>query len=351
MNRPPPRLDTSLELLLAERPEREGEAVLATVVGTHGSTYRKAGARMLLYPNGRRVGLLSGGCLEADLAEHARAVLALAVPRAITYDQRAEDEVYGIGGGCEGAMRILLEPVGPAAPAAAALDALARASRAGEEAVLAVIHAGPDALLGSRGPAALPDELAPALAGALRSRGSLPVEVSVAGAAISAYVDYLAPPVHLLVLGAGPDAEPVARTAVGLGWQVTLLDHRPAYARAERFPGARVSLLPLDAPALAVAIRGADAVIVMSHRLEADQAYLAQLAVSGPAYVGLLGPRARRDRLLREVAGGGLDGRLRGPVGLDLGAVTPEAIALAIVAEIHAVLAGRSARPYSERAP
>src|SRR6202049_2448501 len=130
--RPEVRLDTSLELLLERAPVTQGSRVLATVVATAGSTYRKPGARMLIMADGSYLGLLSGGCLQADLKLHAQEVLASGVPRAIEYDMRGPDDIlFGIGAGCEGAMRVLLEPAGPGSPAAAGLAAAGRATQGG----------------------------------------------------------------------------------------------------------------------------------------------------------------------------------------------------------------------------
>src|SRR6202012_1493456 len=108
------RLDTSLELLLERAPKASERRVLATVVATAGSTYRKPGARMLLMEDGSYIGLLSGGCLEADLQIHAREVLRSGAARAFEYDTRGPDDtLFGVGAGCEGTMRVLLEPAGP----------------------------------------------------------------------------------------------------------------------------------------------------------------------------------------------------------------------------------------------
>ena len=148
--RPDVRLDTSLELLLEHAPPAEVSRVLATVVATAGSTYRKPGARMLIMADGSYLGLLSGGCLEADLKLHAQQVLDGGVPRAVEYDMRGPDDIlFGIGAGCEGAMRVLLEPAGPGSPAAAALAAARVATRAGEPASLVAIHESADLALGT----------------------------------------------------------------------------------------------------------------------------------------------------------------------------------------------------------
>src|SRR5579863_843392 len=129
--RPDVRLDTSLELLLERAPLNDEPKVLATVVATAGSTYRKPGARMLIMADGNCLGLLSGGCLEADLKLHAEEVLINGIPRAVEYDMRGPDDIlFGIGAGCEGAMRVLLEPAGNGSLAAGALAAAARATQA-----------------------------------------------------------------------------------------------------------------------------------------------------------------------------------------------------------------------------
>src|SRR5882724_467145 len=156
--RPHVRLDTSLELLLERAPATEMHRVLATVVATAGSTYRKPGARMLIMADGSYLGLLSGGCLEADLKLHAQEVLDSGVPRAIEYDMRGPDDIlFGIGAGCEGAMRVLLEPAGPGSPAAAALATAGRETRAGRPTALVSVHESADVPLGTY------DDAAPSL--------------------------------------------------------------------------------------------------------------------------------------------------------------------------------------------
>jgi xanthine/CO dehydrogenase XdhC/CoxF family maturation factor len=158
----------------------------------------------------------------------------------------------------------------------------------------------------------------------------------------------------LLLLGGGPDARPVVALAGFLGWRSTVVDHRSSYLAPERFePGTElVEVRPANVAA-AVDLDSHAAAVVMSHHLDSDFLYLRALAHSHVAYVGLLGPAARREKLLADLGAEGfrLRGRLRAPVGLDIGGRAPESIALAIVGEIHAVLAGRPARPYSETQP
>jgi xanthine/CO dehydrogenase XdhC/CoxF family maturation factor len=159
-----------------------------------------------------------------------------------------------------------------------------------------------------------------------------------------AFVQFLAPPPHLLICGAGPDAQPVVGAARALGWRVSVVDHRPAYAVAADFPGADVRRCDPHLLRSAIDLERCHAAVVMSHHLSSDATYLRELAHVGvPAYVGLLGPEARRSRLAQELGplAETLKSRVRSPVGIDIGAVTPEGIALAIVSQIHAWLAGR----------
>jgi xanthine dehydrogenase accessory factor len=338
------RLDTSLELLVQAPCGLRAPGVLATIVATAGSTYQKPGARMLIRHDGSYLGLLSGGCLEADLAQHAQQVLADGQARSIDYDYRGPDDLlYGMGAGCEGAMRILLEPAGPDHPVAAANSA--------RTPVLICVHESGDLPLGTYAPAAAGNSgpgvaLPPALLTAARevaaARASRELDLASGGGRTRAFLQYLAPPPHLLVCGAGPDAQPVVGAARALYWRVSVVDHRPAYAQALRFPGAQVLLGPAAQLGSLVPLEDCHAAIVMSHHLTSDAAYLRALAEAGtPGYVGLLGPAIRRQRLAVELGtlGDRLRGRLRGPVGLNIGAVTPEGIALAITAQIHAWLA------------
>jgi xanthine/CO dehydrogenase XdhC/CoxF family maturation factor len=319
--------------------------VLATVVSTAGSTYRKPGARMLIMADGSYQGLLSGGCLEADLNLHAVEVRSSGVARAVEYDMRGPDDVlFGIGAGCEGAMRILLEPAGPGSRAAAALATAGRATHSGRAAALIAIHESADFPLGTQDAAAI--LVSPLLANAaervLAETESRAIDYAANGRRTRALVQFLAPPPHILICGAGPDAVPVARAALGLGWRVTLVDHRPAYALVERFPGAAVHCADASTLRAGLPLGEFHAAVVMSHHLPSDVAYLRELAEAGvPDYVGLLGPAARRHRIADELGATAekLRSRIRGPVGIDIGAVTPEGIALAIVSEIHGWLA------------
>jgi xanthine dehydrogenase accessory factor len=323
---------------LFERERSAGRAVaLALLVETAGSTYRKPGALMLIAANGDSAGLLSGGCLENDLAEHARSVIGTGSARLVKYDTRGEkDLMWGLGLGCEGAMTILVLRVGPANDWQP-LAYLSRSLAAHRPASVGVVVAseredspvGSVLLGGSEVAAALAASSPPGRAGWF--------EVSSPRWSLFALSLWLPP--KLLLLGAGPDAAPVVDFAARLNWKVTLVDHRPAYAAATHFPLAEnvIHAQPDEFPGV-IDVRPFSAAVVMSHHLPSDLKYLRSLASTEIPYVGLLGPYARRERLLSELLADAerLRARLRAPVGLAIGGRSPESIALAIVAEIHA---------------
>jgi xanthine dehydrogenase accessory factor len=314
--------------------ESDQPLVLCTVIRTGGSTYAKPGAQMLIAADGEYAGLLSGGCLEGDLREHAREVASRGQARIVSYDLRSStDQLFGLGAGCEGAMDILLTRV-DAANGWQPLTRLADAHRAGVECHLSFVVASND----SRFP--LGQVFAAGDDRPVAARGQVEM------------CDFtFAPPPALLLLGGGPDSRPVATLAAFLGWRIVVVDHRATYLAPERFPpGTRLIESRAADVASALPLDQHSAAIVMSHHLDSDLQYLRALARSAVPYVGLLGPAARREKLLGDLGAeaAALRPRLRAPVGLDIGGRSPEAIALSIIGEVHAVLAGRGGRPFSE---
>lgn len=339
--------------------DRAEPLVLATVAQTLGSTYRKAGAQMLIAGDGRVAGLLSGGCLEADLMERARKVLETGEPATVHYDTRSSDDViWGIGLGCEGAMTILLSRLDRANDYQP-FNFAARCRFDQIEAGFAVVTQtrNPTFPLGAAFWTQNKHSAPAAVAAAMNvatPRGAGPSSRVIEADDATFLIVPIELPPRLLLLGAGPDAMPLVEIAGLMNWQVTVIDHRPAYAIADRFPRARrVALKPSAELPQELQTGQYDAAVVMSHHLVSDQAYLAALADSSIPYVGLLGPAPRRIRLLHEIGdkAAKLSGRLYGPIGLDLGARSPETIALAIVAEIQAVMAGREGGSFSKSAP
>jgi xanthine/CO dehydrogenase XdhC/CoxF family maturation factor len=344
-------------LPLFDRERRADRAVvLATVARTSGPTYSKAGNHMLISADGQYAGLLSGGCLEGDLAERARAVLASGVAQMASYAMSGPDDLlFGLGSGCEGAMDIFLQRVdaqGHWQPMAR----LAQAWRQERPETLALIVRSADAAytpgagVFADGEVFGPSGHTPAAGARVTLRAFAQLAEAAAAsqflASAMAGVDVLAmhqpAPTRILLLGGGADAQPLVELAALLGWNVTVVDHRAHYARPSRFPAAAavhhggaelVEALVGHAPSFVAAV-------VMSHHLATDLGYLRALARTVLPYVGLLGPATRRDRLLADLGADAeaLRGRLHAPIGLDIGAATPEAIALAIVAQIQGTL-------------
>jgi xanthine/CO dehydrogenase XdhC/CoxF family maturation factor len=347
-----------------ERVRSRGEvAALATVMRVVGSAYRRPGARMLLASDGTRVGLVSGGCLEADLTERARPVLATGQAITVTYDARTdEDLIFGLGLGCNGTVEVLIErvPEHRGGGHLALIDrclaerrelALVTAFRAAGRVPLAarwwLLDGEP--LAGDVAEESVAVEIGRHADAVLQSGRHRNVTIESAEGPLDCLVESVRPYPELWILGAGPDAQPVARLAVDLGFDVHVVDHRAAFARPEHFPGAKqvVACHPEHFGAT-FELDDASFVLVMSHSYANDRAYLRALLPRSLAYLGLLGPRQRSVRILAELAKEGIEpspelrARLHAPVGLDIGAETPEEIAVSILSEIRAELTGRS---------
>jgi len=336
--------------------DRELPLVLASVFVTEGSTYSKAGARMLINADGEFQGMLSGGCLEGDLAERAREVLDSGSAQMVTYDLGMNaEELWGLGVGCDGLMKIFLQPL-VAENDFAPFEAIARAYEGDQpEIAVTVLESEsitPGATLVTAGDQTdifgLTEEQGRNLLDVanvvLANQASSSMSVEIGGEPATILLALIKPRIRLLVLGAGLDAEPVARFADELGWRVTVVDHRPAYIESGDFESAeRVICCPAEEMSGNVDLLKFDATIVMSHHLASDRKYLMQLSDSDIRYVGLLGPKDRRHRLLSELGdcAAGLVDRLHGPAGIDIGAVGPAAIALSILTEMYGVLGER----------
>ena len=332
-------IDSLLPLYARERAAGRPVA-LAVVVKTAGSTYSKWGTPLLLAQNGEYAGLLSGGCLEGDLREHAQQVIADGSARLFSYDMRGPDDtLYGLGAGCEGAMDIFMMQVGPMngwQPLCAF-----------EVALTAHCPTAVGLVIESKGANPLSGEvLLPAAAAAFEAglteaaRTGTPAWLSQTPQ-LRVFALPLTLPPRILLLGAGPDVCPVLEFAVLMGWKVTIYDHRAALATSGRLPAAEQVLLGRpESLAERLTLNSFDAAVVMSHHLHSDAAYLRVLAHSTIGYVGLLGPAPRRERLLADVGADFalLQHRLHAPIGLPLGGRSSAAIALSIVAEIHSWL-------------
>jgi xanthine dehydrogenase accessory factor len=319
---------------VAEGIAARGEPMaLATVVATRGSTYRRAGARLLIPVEGEPIGNISGGCLEGDVARIGREVIVSGESRIVEFDMTAdEDAVWGYGLGCNGAIELFVEPTAGALESVAAL-------RTGQGSCLVIPLTGPDAGLHHL-------ETDGAAAAALRD-GTPRVE-EVDGERV--YYEPLLPSLRLLVCGAGHDAIPLVRQAVELGWRVVVVDVRRALLTAERFgPGVDFASPDAESAALALAPDERTAAVLMSHNYLRDIAYLRSFLDRPLAYLGVLGPRGRTEQMLAEIGAPEAIERLHAPAGLDIGAEGAEEVAHSIVAEIVAVTRGRGGGPLRER--
>jgi xanthine/CO dehydrogenase XdhC/CoxF family maturation factor len=333
-----------------------GGGVLATLVKVEGSSYRRPGARMLLMPGSRRAGSISGGCLEDDVIDHARQVFASGQPVEVTYDTTTENDlVWGVGLGCHGVVHVLVERL-PLQPAWA--DALRENIRRRVPTDLAVVWRSPD-------PSQLGTRLAAELAGdagfqpttETQARMPAPPSKPLSSQNTEVFYQVIAPPTALVIFGGGDDAQPLVRFAKALGWQVTVVDPRPALATPARFPEADWTVIarPEEVPAR-VALGIDSLAVIMTHHYRHDLPLLRVLLPRPLAFLGLLGPKKRTEKILSDLAADGfvvtpeMRACLHAPVGLDLGADNPEEVALSILAEMKAVLSDRDARPLRERA-
>jgi xanthine dehydrogenase accessory factor len=363
---------------LVRASQRNESVVIASVVRTEGTTYRAVGARMLVRADNTTVGLLSSGCLEGEILERAARVRASGIAEVMTYDGRSDDElVWGLGTGCNGLVEILIEcRTAESAGTLGALLALALDDARPSVIATVVRASGPGAPeVGARVRVSAPVDVTrdgawgeSAVLGAVvadargeqvSARRGLTLEYVVAqgagsslGEAVTAQLSFelAVPTIDLIICGSGPDAVPVARLASSLGWGVTVIDPRPAALMTpERFGDARVvECAHSESLGEVIAPTPRTAAIVMSHNYERDLDYLGALGRSDAAYIGVLGPRTRTERLLRDLEARAcafpesMLARLYAPIGLEVGGDGAESIALSIVAEVSAVMHRRS---------
>ena len=346
--------------------------VLATVVHVEGSAFRQAGVRMLVDAYGNMTGAISGGCLEGDARRKALHALEQQRNKLVTYDTRDEDDAFiGAQLGCNGLIQVLFEPLHPSDPHNP-VELLRQAIAQPEPAVLVVrFHLDPqqpqpgtrlllDAQLSPTGDTGDPQEwdiLQQEAQAALASGQSRALALNGPAGTLTAFLQLRLPPPQLVIAGAGPDAQVLAQMADLLGWDILVLDGRPTHARPERFAAAcQVMVCKPEQMLAAIPPRPQTAVVLLTHNYPYDLAALTSL-IQRPdiAYLGLLGPRKKYERMLDDLATQGIRlhpeqaERIFAPVGLHLGAETPAEIALAILAEIQSVLSGTDATPLRQR--
>jgi xanthine/CO dehydrogenase XdhC/CoxF family maturation factor/CTP:molybdopterin cytidylyltransferase MocA len=295
-----------------------GDCALATVVGTKGSAYRRAGARLLVRRDRRTWGAISGGCVEADIVERALDVMRRGEATLARFQPAVDDLIVGLGSGCGGELAVFIEPL-PESRRVLIHDQLAAA--ASDEALITSYCAvEPRTWIGRRSDA----------------QGD-------------AFVQPIVSRLSLFIFGASPAAESLLRFAKQLGWCVRIADHRPVVASDERLASAdAIEIGPTEELPSRFAYPTPSAAVVMTHHYLRDLELIRQLAPLRLAYLGLVGSRERAQRLAAESDAQGIES-LRAPAGLDLGADAPSEIALSIIAEIQAVLRGTTAAALRNR--
>lgn len=296
--------------------------MLATLVRVEGSSYRRPGARLLMDASGPVHGSLSGGCLEADVFAKGQECFSTGKPILLRYDLRSDlDLIWGTGSGCEGVADILVERLEDAGWVKVLEDSLRDRRSLHMATRLDKSRLGEHIFLTDEIPVHDPD----------------------------LFIERFKPPPALWIFGAGDDARHLVNMGKSLGYFVGLVDHRPAFARSERFPNADVvkCLRPSMSMGLAeIPLDARSAAILITHHFEMDSGWIKLLMPSVAGYVGLMGHRRRGQRILSELETAPTPAqaaRFYSPVGLDLGSESPETIALAILAEIQAVFSDKRA--------
>jgi xanthine/CO dehydrogenase XdhC/CoxF family maturation factor len=302
--------------------------VLATVIRTEGSSYRKPGAMMLLNTLGQYFGLVSGGCLESDIMRKARQCLIKGENLLVTYDMREEhDLAWQLGIGCGGKVDILLQPI---------LESNDWLNLAGVHSLLnkrLACHY----IIDIEG--TVPENTVSEVQ--TLSKLNKNPHLRVLSETEGLLKLTLLPSVHLAVFGGGIDAKPLVNMASEMGWQVTLFDHRAGYARESDFRKAHdIVNKPYEQIAGDNWLQEIDAAVVMGHNVAFDARALRLLQLSGADYIGLLGPVHRTEKVLAEASleRATLRKMLANPIGLNIGGDLPESIALSILSEIHAFM-------------
>jgi xanthine dehydrogenase accessory factor len=343
--------------MMAAWKDAGGVCVLATVVGTRGSSYRSPGARMLILPDGSRIGAVSGGCLEGELCRRAHWWTSESPAVLKTFDTSTQEDNEGFGLGCGGGIDLLLERLPSEPTATHPLVTQERVTESREAAALALVleaAASSGLQVGqrfARENAQQYPEVAGLLERAVETGYSFSAELregTLAGCRV--FFESLTPPVQMLVCGAGTDAQPMVAQAAALGWSVVVLDQRADFARATRFPEAGRVIVAKDAAALqGLRLDRRTAAVVMSHSFAQDTFFLESLLRQPLGYLGVLGARRRTLDLLARLGRDAMPAELHAPAGLDIGAETPEQIALSILSEVQATFARRRGGALRER--
>lgn len=350
-----------------EARQKGRQTALATVVHVEGSAYRRPGARMLVTDEGQLTGAISGGCLDGDALRKALFALSRRTSMLVTYDTLDEDDAkLGIGLGCNGIIQVLFEPIDPDDPKNP-IELLKLTAAERRHAVLVTLfslkdktgpHPGTGLLLkgdefisNGKVESEWKEILLQDAQKAMIEKTSAFKNYVSASHDLTAFIEFVKPPVSIVIIGAGNDVVPLVKMADVLGWKTTVVDGRPSLARPERFvPSCQVLVSKPDKVLEKISIDEETAFLLMTHNYNYDLAMLKALIPGNVAYIGSLGPRQKLDRMLAEIREDGITvtqhqlENIYGPSGLEIGAETPEEIGLSILAEIKAVMAKKEGR-------
>lgn len=345
-------LSTLIHALRMLHRDASSKAALATLTRTRGSTFRRAGTRMLVFDDGRVVCELSGGCPQRDIVARAKEVIANATPRVVKYNAQSGLDVL-MEMGCGGELEVLIEPL-LTIHDTDFIDTLTTCFDRRQPIHMATLFAIDEEVVMPRRlvwneHATLHDSVnEQALAqtivanvASMNSPKTTTLRLPFAQGIADVLVEAIAPPHALVVIGSSAAARALLPLASALGWQTTLVDHDPARLNVSDLPeGLKTVCASPSRLTDALPLDSHSSVVVMTHNLEHDVAYLGALKDAPVAYLGALGSRERVARMRDNTALAGL--HVHAPAGLDIGSETPEEIALAIAAEIMAVINQRS---------
>jgi len=338
------------------------KSALATVVKVEGSSYRRPGARMLVTDDGLLTGAISGGCLEGDALRKALSAIHQQENKLVTYDTTDEDDAkFGVQLGCNGIVHILFEPI-LAEDKFNPIEILKAANDRRENCVIATLFS----LENKKQPGSVMlfrekdsfEKITDEILGSIKNDAFdvLKLKLSrfenypIDGQDFDAFLEFIPPPIQLVIAGAGNDAQPLAEMANILGWEIIVADGRQTHASQQRFPNVKEVLVAKPEALLAqVEIDNQTAFVLMTHNYNYDIALLNLLLKTDAPYIGTLGPKKKLIRMLEELDETEKESRVHGPVGLDIGAETAEEIAVSIIAEIKATFAGASAGMLKEK--
>ncbi|WP_435079058.1 XdhC family protein [Halococcus sp. AFM35] len=352
--------ETEVLSAIGETLDRDVDAVLATIIDVEGSAYRRPGAKMLIEADDS-AGSLTAGCLEDEVRGLAGDVLDAGQPRIETYDLTGDDDIWGLGMGCNGIITVLLEPLDESYR-----PVVERVTNGGDCGVVTVTDG--DRPLGERSfydpetgfsddlPGWLCEELREPTATLLERGKTDTVGVETDDGTVEVFVEGIEAPSNLVVVGSGPDVNPVVELAKRVNFQVTVVTFRGALSSGENFPAADAvrATSPTD---LGDDIEFDDDtyVVVMTHNFIDDRLAVEDLIGTPVQYIGLMGPQERFEEMLEDFADEGVEiteddtSRIYTPIGLDLGGDSPHQIAYSIVAEALAVANNRIPQHLTDR--